>query len=206
MTDVLTDLAGRDEVLAELIEHYRRPRLTAWRGSSRFASLARSIVYQQLAGAAAGAIHGRLEDLLGGTVTPETIRAAGTESLRSCGLSRAKASALADLADKVTSGAVRLDRIGRLDDDEVIRHLVQVKGVGRWTAEMFLLFTLGRLDVWPLDDLGVRVGFAHAWSLPAVPGPSELSALGDPFRPYRSVVAWYCWRVAEERRRPPRPS
>jgi DNA-3-methyladenine glycosylase II len=102
-----------------------------------------------------------------------------------------------DLAQKVISGQVSLDRIGRLSDEEVVEHLVQVRGIGRWTAEMFLLGTLGRLDVWPTGDYGVRAGFASAWGLPEIPAPADLVEFGEPFRPYRSVVAWYCWRVAD---------
>ena len=119
--------------------------------------------------------------------------------LLSCGLSRAKAAAIVDLAEKVSTGEVNLDRIGRLSDEAVIEQLVQVRGIGRWTAEMFLLATLGRLDVWPTGDYGVRVGFAFGWHLSEVPSPKELEVLGEPYRPYRSLVAWYCWRAAEDR-------
>jgi len=120
-----------------------------------------------------------------------------TELLRGAGLSAAKAAAITDLAQKVTDGRVSLERIGRLGDEEVIDHLVQVRGIGRWTAEMFLLGTLGRLDVWPVGDYGVRAGFASAWGLPEIPAPAELLGLGDRFRPYRSIVAWYSWQVVD---------
>ncbi len=185
--------------MAKLLALHGPPRLRRRSASGdRFAALASAIVYQQLNGRAASSIHGRLVESLGGVVTPETLLATGKTRLRACGLSAAKAVALLDLADKVSDGTVRLERIGRLSDDEVVDELVQVKGIGRWTAEMFLLFTLGRLDVWPVGDYGVRVGFARAWGLPEVPSASALSPLGDPFRPYRSVVAWYCWRAVEQ--------
>ncbi len=107
--------------------------------------------------------------------------------------------ALRDLAGKVESGEVALDRMGRLPDDEVVEHLTRVRGIGTWTAQMFLLSSLGRLDVWPVGDYGVRAGFARAWDLPDLPRPADLDPLGEPFRPYRSLVAWYCWRVVDVR-------
>lgn len=198
-------VAGIDPVLSDLARRHGLPRLPRTPAPDRFATLARAIVFQQLAGTAAAAIHGRMVHHLGGVVTAETVLASDLDGLMACGLSRAKARSVFDLADKVASGQVCLERIGRLDDDEVVAHLTEVRGIGRWTAEMFLLFTLGRPDVWPLDDYGVRVGFATAWSLPAAPTPRELDELGERFRPYRSVVAWYCWRAAESRPRAARP-
>ena len=167
--------------------------------SDRFASLAEIIVYQQLAGRAAATIHGRLVAVLGGEVTPERVLAASPELLASAGLSGAKAASIRDLAEKVVTGEVSLERIGRLSDDAVIEHLTRVRGIGPWTADMFLLGTLGRLDVWPTGDYGVRAGFAAAWALAEVPTAAELMVLGEPFRPYRSLVAWYCWRVMDDR-------
>lgn len=161
--------------------------------------MAESVVYQQLHGKAAASIHDRLVACLGGQVTPERVVAAGTAQLRACGLSAAKAAALLDLADKVSDGVVRLERIGRLGDDQVVDELVKVKGIGRWTAEMFLMFTLGRLDVWPVGDYGVRMGYAKAWGLSEAPSPLQLLELGERFRPYRTVAAWYCWRAVEQR-------
>jgi 3-methyladenine DNA glycosylase/8-oxoguanine DNA glycosylase len=125
--------------------------------------------------------------------------AADPEVLARCGLSRAKAASIRDLADRVNAGQVSLERIGRLSDDDIVEHLCQVRGIGPWTADMFLLATLGRLDVWPTGDYGVRAGFARAWQLPAIPAPKELAVMGEPFRPYRSLVAWYCWRVVDDR-------
>jgi DNA-3-methyladenine glycosylase II len=191
-------LAANDEVLSSLVDRFGPPRLGGRkRAADRFAVLARSICYQQLAGRAASTIHGRFVAAVGGVVTPATVLAASPDALRGAGLSRAKAAAVTDLAQKVVAGQVSLDRIGRLSDEDVIDHLVQVRGIGRWTAEMFLLGTLGRLDVWPTGDYGVRAGFASAWGLPEIPSPTELLEWGEAFRPYRSVVAWYCWRVAD---------
>ena len=169
------------------------------RADRRFESLAEIIVYQQLAGRAAATIHGRFVGALEGTVTPEAVLAASDELLASCGLSRAKASSIRDLADQVAAGRIELERIGRLSDDEVVDHLTRVRGIGPWTAQMFLLGTLGRLDVWPTGDYGVRAGFGRAWGLDEIPTAKELTELGEPFRPYRSLVAWYCWRVVDDR-------
>ena len=102
-----------------------------------------------------------------------------------------------DLAERVVTGDVELDRVARLPDDEIVRELTLVRGIGRWTAEMFLMFQLGRLDVWPVDDFGVRKGYGRIYSLPEAPKPRALEELGDAFRPHRSVAAWYCWRAAD---------
>jgi DNA-3-methyladenine glycosylase II len=196
----MAELRDRHPALTELIKRHGPPPLRPHVPAAlRFDALARSILYQQLAGKAAAAIHGRFVTALGGTVTAATVLAAPPDLLLSCGLSRAKAAAIVDLAEKVATGQVTLDRIGRLSDEMVIEQLVQVRGIGRWTAEMFLLGTLGRLDVWPTGDYGVRVGFAFGWQLPVIPTPKELEVLGEPYRPYRSVVAWYCWRAADDR-------
>jgi 3-methyladenine DNA glycosylase/8-oxoguanine DNA glycosylase len=200
LEDATASLAGRDRVLASLIDlHGPPPRRRPVRSSQRFGHLAQTIVYQQLAGNAAASIHGRLVSTLGGEVTPERVLATDPSVLASCGLSGAKAASIRDLAEKVLAGQVSLDRIGRLPDDAVVEHLCQVRGIGPWTADMFLLGTLGRLDVWPTGDYGVRAGFARAWDLPAVPTPKELMERGEPFRPYRSLVAWYCWKVVDDR-------
>jgi DNA-3-methyladenine glycosylase II len=168
-----------------------RPRRT------HFAELVRAICYQQLAGAAARTIHGRLEAALGGTPTPEGVLALTPETMRAAGLSANKAASIRDLAEKVESGEVELDRVARLSDDEIVQELVLVRGIGRWTAEMFLIFQLGRLDVWPVDDLGVRKGYGVLFDLPVPPAAKVLVPVGDPLRPYRSLAAWYCWRAAD---------
>ncbi len=200
VADATALLVARDPVLAGLVDrHGHAPRRRPVRVDRRFESLAEAIVYQQLAGRAAATIHGRFVAALDGAVTPQSVLAASDEDLAACGLSRAKAASIRDLADHVASGRIALDRMGRLSDAEVVDHLTQVRGIGPWTAQMFLLGTLGRLDVWPTGDYGVRAGFGRAWGLPDLPSPKELDELGEPFRPYRSLVAWYCWRVADER-------
>ena len=155
------------------------------------------ICYQQLAGRAAAAIHGRFEALFDGKPTPEAVLAMPLEQLRGAGLSNAKATSIVDLAEKVDAGDVALDRVARLPDEEVVRELVLVRGIGEWTAHMFLMFQLGRLDVWPTLDFGVRNGFARLYRLDEMPTPKQLGPEGDRFRPYRSLVAWYCWRAVD---------
>ncbi len=117
------------------------------------------------------------------------------EALRAAGLSGNKLASLRDLSAKVLDGTVVLDGASRLSDDEIVDRLVTVRGIGRWTAEMYLMFELRRLDVWPVDDLGVRQGYGAAWQLDPAPTAKELQPLGDRFRPYRSVVARYCWEA-----------
>jgi DNA-3-methyladenine glycosylase II len=162
-----------------------------------FNSLARAIVFQQLAGHAARAIHGRFVALFDGQPTPEDVLRASIERLRGVGLSGSKAASMADLALKATDGTVPLDRLDELSDAEIVQRLSAVRGIGRWTAEMFLIFQLRRLDVWPVDDLGIRKGFAAIHRLAAPPTPKALEALGETYRPYRSLAAWYCWRAVD---------
>jgi len=190
-------LAEQDPVIRRLVAEAGSPQLSA-PTETHFETLVRGIVYQQLAGPAARAIHGRLIAALDGEVTPERLLALPDETLRSAGLSARKVASLRDLAAKVLDGTVVLDPAGlrRQNDAEVIERLSAVLGIGKWTAEMFLMFQLRRLDVWPTGDLGVRKGFGLAWDIPT-PTPKQLEPLGDPYRPYRSVVAWYCWRAAE---------
>ena len=117
--------------------------------------------------------------------------------LRGAGLSANKLAAIRDLCLKVADGTVVLEHVGRLSDEDIIERLVTVRGIGRWTAEMLLIFELRRLDVWPVDDLGVRKGYAAIHGLPEMPVPRALQELGDPLRPYRSLAAWYCWRAVD---------
>jgi len=190
-------LAERDPVIARLLAGTGPPRLGR-PAESHFGTLVRAIVYQQLAGRAAAAIHGRLIAAAGGEAEPGRLLALSDEQMRAAGLSRAKVASLRDLAAKVLDGTVVLSPRGlaRESDDEIVARLSAVRGIGTWTAEMFLLFQLRRLDVWPVGDLGVRRGYGLAWQIPE-PTARELRPLGDPFRPYRSVAAWYCWRAAE---------
>ena len=190
-------LAGRDPVIARLLAETGPPRVGR-PAESHFAALVRAIVYQQLAGRAAAAIHGRLIAAVDGDVRAETLIALSDETLRAVGLSRNKMASVRDLAAKVLDGTVVLSPRGlsRESDDEIIARLSAVRGIGPWTAEMFLFFQLRRLDVWPVGDLGIRRGYGLAWQIPT-PTARELKPLGEPFRPYRSVAAWYCWRAAE---------
>ncbi|HET9442159.1 MAG TPA: DNA-3-methyladenine glycosylase 2 family protein [Acidimicrobiales bacterium] len=190
------ELAGRDPVMRGLVEAVGPPDLRRPQRSA-FEALTRSICFQQLSGKAAATIYGRFEVAVGGEVTPEAVLATPAEDLRRAGLSAAKTLSILDLAEKVLDGTVPIGRLGRLDDDELVARLVVVRGIGRWTAEMFLIFQLRRLDVWPVDDLGVRKGYARAYGLEEAPAPRRLAELGDSFRPYRSVAAWYCWRAIE---------
>lgn len=167
-------------------------------GSDAFNALVRAITHQQLAGRAAAAIHGRLLALFGDTLpTPEAVLATPIELLRGCGISGAKTGAIVDLAAKCTDGTVPLDRLSRLADEDVVARLSMVRGVGRWTAEMFLLFDLRRPDIWPVGDHGVRKGWALVHGLPGMPRPRDLLAAGEILRPHRSAAAWYCWRAVD---------
>jgi DNA-3-methyladenine glycosylase II len=198
LLDATAELAGRDPLLRRIIEEVGPPDLR--RGRPRFdhfGEIARAVCYQQLAGAAARTIHGRFQALFESGPTPESVLALPEERLRSAGLSRNKAASIRDLAAHVVAGDVELDRVVRLPDDEIIRELTLVRGIGRWTAEMFLIFQLGRLDVWPVDDFGVRKGYGRIHGLDPAPTARALEPLGDAYRPFRTVAAWYCWRAAD---------
>jgi DNA-3-methyladenine glycosylase II len=171
-----------------------RPRPPA---EDAFSALARAIVFQQLAGRAASAIHGRFAALYDGHPTAAAVLQTRPEQFRSVGLSGNKSASLLDLALKTSDGTVPLDHIQELSDDEIVKRLISVRGIGRWTAEMFLLFQLRRPDVWPVDDFGVRKGFAIIHEMSAPPTPKALDALGEVYRPYRSAAAWYCWRAVD---------
>ncbi len=167
---------------------------------SLFHTIARSIVYQQLATAAARTIYGRVRDLTPGKgfPTPAQILDLPEESLRGAGLSRAKTKAILDLSTKVESGELRLGGLGRLADDEIVRRLTTVWGVGEWTAQMFLIFKLGRLDVMPAKDLGVQEGLRRLDDLVERPKPDELLVRAEVWRPLRSVASWVLWRLTDK--------
>lgn len=190
-------LAKSDDVMASLLKRHGPP-LPNWLTGSSFVSLARSIVFQQLAGAAARTIWGRLELTVGKPFTPERLLQTSEEALMQAGLSNAKRRALIDLSERASSGELKLLGLSRLDDEAVIERLITVRGIGRWTAEMFLLFKLRRPDIWPVTDLGVRKGFMRAHDLVVMPEPDELHELGARYKPYRSVAAWYLWRACED--------
>ncbi len=185
-----------DPSFGPLVERVGPVRLRPSRGGA-FEALAAAIVYQQLAGKAAATIHGRFVDALDGVVTPASVLGAPEELLRGAGLSRAKAGAIRDLAERARSGEVPLDDLGTLPDDAVIDRLMRVRGVGPWTAQMHLLFELRRPDVWPTGDFGVRAGLGRVLGLEVAPTPDEMEWAGVGYRPWRSAVAWYCWRAMD---------
>ena len=162
-----------------------------------FAYLIRSIVYQQLAGKAAATIHGRVIAALGGRLTPAALLEISEGRLREAGLSRNKLVAVRDLAARVDRGEVELAAMENLPDEDVVERLITVRGIGPWTARMFLLFRLRRPDVWPVGDLAVRTGWGRIHGMETRPTARELLPLADPHRPWRSAVAWYCWRALD---------
>lgn len=167
---------------------------------SHFQALARAVVYQQLSGSAAGTIYGRVCALTEGArfPRPEQALALGEAPLRSAGLSRAKTRCILDLADRVESGQLKLRSIGRLPDDEIIERLTEVWGIGVWSAQMFLIFRLGRLDVMPCGDLGVQEGLRMLDGLAERPSPAQVLARAESWRPLRSVASWTLYRVCDE--------
>jgi DNA-3-methyladenine glycosylase II len=193
-------VARRDRVMARFMKRAGPFRLSKPAGD-HFEALAESILYQQLAGAAAAAIHRRFVALFDGEITPQAVLALRPRTLRAVGLSGNKAASIRDLAQKVADGTVPLNRIGRLPDEEIVARLSVVRGIGRWTAEMFLIFQLRRLDVWPVHDYGVRQGYALVYGLRELPKPKQLHLEGERFRPYRTVAAWYCWQAVHEARK-----
>lgn len=177
-------------------DRYRLAPMTAT-DEGYFAALVHIVIGQQISTVAADRIHDRLVASLDGLVTPSHIVSRSVAHLRAAGLSTAKARTLQGLASAHLAGELPLAELAEATDDEVVRALSAIWGIGRWTAEMFLMFTMGRHDVWPVGDLAVRRGWAIVHDLPAVPTAAELDPVGEQFRPYRSVAAWYCWRVLE---------
>jgi DNA-3-methyladenine glycosylase II len=187
--------------MAELIARSRRYNIIPAVSVRPFDALAESIAYQQLSGKAAATIFGRVRALYPKRkwLDPEQLLATPDETLRAAGLSRAKTAALKDLAAKTIDGTVPGGRaLIRMSDDEIITRLTAVRGIGRWTVEMLLLFDLGRPDVWPVDDYGVRKGFAKTFGRRKLPTPKQLMKFGEKWRPYRSMAAWYFWRALDD--------
>lgn len=166
--------------------------------STHFASLVETICYQQLAGKAAATIHGRVLSALNNKATPENVMMATDKQLRAAGLSQNKLLSIRSLAQHVLESKLKLKTISRYDDEEVIEQLIQVRGIGRWSAQMFLMERLKRLDVWPTGDYGVRAGSKHLFKLKEMPTEKEMVDLANKYMPYRSVIAWYCWKLADE--------
>ncbi len=198
----------------EAIAHLKKacPRMKAWikrqgpcelvadTGRSPFQSLVNAVAHQQLHAKAAATILGRFRKLFpsGRFPGPKSLASVTDDDLRSVGFSRAKAAAIRDIAAQTIAGVVPGSKeIRTLSDQEIIDRLVQVRGVGKWTVEMLLIFTLDRPDVWPVDDYGVRAGWRNLYGLEALPTPKDLQAFGEQFRPHRSVAAWYLWRAAD---------
>jgi DNA-3-methyladenine glycosylase II len=188
-------LLRRDPILAALIRRHGPCGLVAARRADHFSALVRAITGQQLSTKAAATIYARMAALMpGGVPTPEGFAALTDEQLRAAGMSRQKIAYLRDLCAKVTKGTLDLQSLDALSDDEVIAALVTVKGIGRWSAEMFLIFRLLRPDVLPVADLGIVVAVQRAYKLRKRPTAERLRTLGEAWRPYRSVASWYLWR------------
>ncbi|MEO5818710.1 MAG: DNA-3-methyladenine glycosylase [Gemmatimonadaceae bacterium] len=191
----LAHLKRVDPVLAEIIARVGPCRIEQRRTGTHYDALVRSIVFQQLSGKAAGTIHRRFAELYPGKrIRAERVLASTDEQLRSAGLSRQKIGYLRDLSARVVDRTLPLAHLGRLSDDAIIEHLVQVKGIGRWTVQMFLMFRLGRPDVLPELDLGVQNAIQRAYGLKKRPTPTDVLAIGEKWRPHASVASWYLWR------------
>jgi len=196
-SDAVAHLKRVDPILGEVIDRvgpYLIPRRP-----ERFQALVRAIIFQQLAGRAAQTIYDRFVQQVGGKrfPTPTLVLATSDEVLRAAGLSRGKMAYIRDLAGHVRDRTLNFHRFPGMDDDAIITDLTRVRGIGRWTAEMFLMFNLHRPDVFPVDDLGVRNAVARLYAMSTPPPPKELREFGERWRPYRSVACWYLWRAAE---------
>jgi DNA-3-methyladenine glycosylase II len=187
-----------DPVMAEVIAKVGSYK--GWPASegTHFDAVARSIVFQQLSGKAAGTIHGRFQGLYGGrTPLPVELATTSDDQLRAVGLSRQKSAYLKDLGARVASGELPIETLHELTDEEIIAALTQVKGIGRWTAQMFLMFRLGRPDVLPDLDLGIQKGIQRAYRLRKLPTPERVLTIGAKWSPYRTVGSWYMWRLVD---------
>jgi DNA-3-methyladenine glycosylase II len=188
-------LLRRDPVLAALIRQYGPCGLPSAQRTDHFSTLVRAIVSQQLSTKAAATIYSRVIGLLpDGSLTPTTLAALSEEQLRSAGISRQKAGYLRDLSEKVSAGVVPLESLDDMDDEQVIVALTAIKGIGRWSAEMFLMFRLHRPDVLPLGDLGIVNAVQRAYGLRKKPTADRLRRMGEAWKPYRSIASWYLWR------------
>jgi len=194
----LNHLRKVDPVLAQVIDAVGSCTLAPRTEWTHFDALVRSIVYQQLSGKAAATIHGRVIQLIGdGAETPRRISATSHEAFRAAGLSNQKANYVRNLAEYTLDGSLAVDRLHEMSDDDVIAALTQVKGIGKWSAQMFLMFRLGRPDVLPELDLGVQKGIQKAYRLRKLPTPAQVLRRGAKWAPYRTVASWYMWRVLE---------
>ena len=190
-------LLRRDPVLAAVIKKHGACGLASAQRTDHFSALVRAITGQQLSTKAASTIYARLAALMPGGVTPAALSALTVEQMRAVGMSRQKIAYFRDLCDKALSGVVALDSLESMTDDEVIAALIQVKGIGRWSAEMFLMFRLHRPDVLPVDDLGIVNAVKNVYGLRKRPTADRIRKIGDAWRPYRSVASWYLWRTLD---------
>ena len=189
----LRHLRANDPILRNVIQQVGPCQLKLQPG--RFHSLVRSIISQQISGHAARSIRQRLEDLVAPMkVSAQTMNSLTVQRLRSVGLSQQKATYIKDLARKVANDELQLNQIGRLSDEKVIEQLTQVNGIGRWTAQMFLMFCLGRPNVLPYDDLGIRSALRKMYDLDDLPNKAICQEIAQPWRPYATIACWYCWR------------
>jgi 3-methyladenine DNA glycosylase/8-oxoguanine DNA glycosylase len=198
--DAHRHIASSHPRMAELVARARRYDIAPGLSIRPFDALAESIAYQQLSGKAAATIWKRVRALYPGRryLDPKAVLATPDEKLRAAGLSRSKVAALKDLAAKTIDGTVPSARaLARMTDEDIIARLISVRGIGRWTVEMLLLFDLGRPDVWPVHDYGVRKGFAKTFGKRKLPTPKQLMKHGEKWRPYRSIAAWYFWRALD---------
>ncbi len=187
-----------DPVMSEVIDLVGKCTLEPREEWTHFDALVRSIVFQQLSGKAAATIHGRVSTLIGdGAETPARIVATSHEDLRSAGLSNAKASYVRNLAEHVLDGSLPVESLHDMGDEDIISALTQVKGIGNWSAQMFLMFRLGRPDILPDTDLGVQKGIQKAYKLRKMPTPKQVSLRGKKWAPYRTIASWYMWRILE---------
>ena len=202
-------MLAKDKRFAPLLKKHGKPQLVRGNGSAQslFQALVRAIIYQQLSGKAAATIYARFIALFNDPKKPvnkylfpkpKEVLQMDFLTLRQAGLSGQKATYIQDLALKFTDGTIKHRQLHRMSSDEVTKHLTQVKGVGVWTVHMLEIFTLGRLDVLPVGDLGIRKGFQLVYKLKALPTPKEMEALATPWREHASVASWYLWRAADE--------
>jgi DNA-3-methyladenine glycosylase II len=198
MRSAVRHLKRVDPKLAAVIERVGPCRFEARAEGTHFDAVCRSIIYQQLSGKAAATIHGRVLDLYGGRApAPRELASTPDERLRGAGLSRQKLTYLKSLAGHVVDGSLPIDTLHELTDDEIIDRLVQVKGIGRWTAQMFLMFRLGRPDVLPDLDLGIQKGIQLAYGMRKLPTPKKVLVVGAKWAPYRTIASWYLWRILD---------
>jgi DNA-3-methyladenine glycosylase II len=200
---------SQDGAWTELIGRIGRPRLQVERGRSPYEALLRAIAHQQLHGTAARAILARFEALYNGSTfpSPAQVLSMPEAALRTCGFSTAKIASLREISARTLDGTVPTRRqAALLSDTELIERLTGIRGIGRWTVEMLLIFTLGRPDVLPVDDFGVRDGYRALYRLPEQPKPRDLAAIGEAWSPFRSTAAWYLWRASDEAKRAKEPT